>query len=303
MSAVRQTMRGIAAMVASQFALSVNDTFVKLASETLPLGEVIFVRGVFASLLVGTVVVTMGQLRYLLLLRHRLVFWRIFGELGATYFFLLALFKMPLANVAIIFQATPLAVTAAAALFLGESVGWRRWTAIAIGFVGVAIVVRPGLGGFQLYALLVLVSVLFVVVRDLSTRALPLAVPAMVLTLATAVSVTIMGALLGLDERWSSPSWTVLAQLLAAAAFLSVGYLMIIAAMRLGEMSAIVPFRYSNVVFAIVLGVLVWGDIPDAVTIVGSVIIIATGLYTLYRERKVAAAPPHAAQSGPIPPA
>ena len=107
-----------------------------------------------------------------------------------------------------------------------------------------------------------------------------------------------MGALLGLDERWSWPGWTVLAQLLAAAAFLSVGYLMIIAAMRLGEMSAIVPFRYSNVVFAIVLGVLVWGDIPDAVTIAGSAIIIATGLYTLYRERKVAAAPPHAARSG-----
>ncbi len=103
MSAVRQTMRGIAAMVASQFALSVNDTFVKLASESLPLGEIIFVRGVLASLLVGAVVVAMGQLRYLLLLRHWLVFWRIFGELGATYFFLLALFKMPLANVAIIF--------------------------------------------------------------------------------------------------------------------------------------------------------------------------------------------------------
>ena len=149
-------------------------------------------------------------------------------------------------------------------------------------------------------AIFVLISVLFVVVRDLSTRALPLAVPAMVLTLATAVSVTIMGALLGFDERWSSPSWTVLAQLLAAAAFLSVGYLMIIAAMRLGDMSVIVPFRYSNVVFAIVLGVLVWGDIPDAVTIVGSAIIIATGLYTLYRERKVASARRPAAISGPM---
>jgi drug/metabolite transporter (DMT)-like permease len=128
--------------------------------------------------------------------------------------------------------------------------------------------------------------VLFVSLRDLATRALPRNVPTLLVTLTAAVAVTLMGALQGLTERWVWPGATVLLQLFAAAAFVSVGYFTIIAAMRVGDMSVTAPFRYVVVVFAIAIGFLVWGDVPDAMTLIGTAIIVGSGLYTLYRERR-----------------
>jgi drug/metabolite transporter (DMT)-like permease len=139
-----QTMRGVALVVASQFVFIVNDTFLKLSSATLPMGEVLFLRGLFCVILVGIACAASGDFQRLPLLRHRMVASRLLGELGGTFFFVLALVKMPIANATIIFQAVPLSVTAGAALFLGEIVGWRRWLAILIGFAGVLIVVVPG---------------------------------------------------------------------------------------------------------------------------------------------------------------
>jgi drug/metabolite transporter (DMT)-like permease len=286
LSPFAQTLRGIALVVVSQFAFIVNDTFVKLASETLPMGEVVFLRGLFCAILVGLACLAAGSFRHLPLLRHRMVAWRLVGELGGTFFFVLALVKIPIANATIIFQAVPLSVTAGAALFLGEVVGWRRWLAILIGFAGVLIVVRPGLAGFDAYGLFVLVSVLFVTLRDLVTRALPREVPTLLVTLTAAVAVAVMGALQGLTERWIWPDGLLLFQLLAAAAFVSVGYITIIAAMRVGDMSVTAPFRYVVVVFAIAIGFLVWGDVPDWMTLLGTAIIVGSGLYTLYRERQ-----------------
>ncbi len=290
MTAVGQMLRGVAAIVVAQLAFLLNDALIKLTSDVLPLGEIIFVRGAFAVLFVGGLLVGLKLHRQLRLLRHRLVAWRIVGELGGTFFYLAALFQMPIANATIIFQAVPLSVTAGAALFLGEAVGWRRWTAIAIGFAGVVIVVRPGLAGFDVYGLLVLVSVLFVSMRDLTTRSMPAAIPTLLVTFATALTITLVGAAYGLTETWVMPNWTQLAQLAGAAVLLAIGYATSILAMRLGEMSVTASFRYVAVVFAIVLGFLIWGDVPDALTILGSAIIVGTGLYTLYRERQIARA-------------
>lgn len=284
------TLRGIFAMIAAQAAFLLNDTLNKLASERLPMGEVIFLRGLFATLLVGSVVVALGLHRQLPLLWHRLVGIRIVGELGGTFFFLFALFHMPIGNVMIIFQAVPLAVTAGAALFFAESVGWRRWAAVGVGFLGVMIVVRPGLAGFDVFGLVVLVSVFFVSFRDLATRAIPSVVPTMCLTLLNAVAVAIMGASMGLTEDWIMPSTRNFAELGGASFFLTIGYVTSIIAMRSGDLSVTASFRYVGVVFAIAAGFLVWGDVPDLPTLIGSFIIIAAGLYTLYREHKVARA-------------
>jgi drug/metabolite transporter (DMT)-like permease len=210
---------------------------------------------------------------------------RLVGELGGTFFYLFALFHMPIANVVIIFQASPLAVAAAAALFLREAVGWRRWIAIAIGFLGVLIVVRPGLSGFDLFGLLVLVSVLFIALRDLATRALSPSTPTLLVTFATAIVVSLMGAALGPTEDWVMPDAATLAQLAMAALCLSLGYWLIILAMRIGELSATAPFRYVAVLAAILAGYLVWGDVPDGMTILGSIIIVGAGIFALYRER------------------
>lgn len=274
-------------MVASQLAFLLNDTLIKLAGDTLPMGEIIFLRGIFCTLLVGGAAVALGLHRQIALAAHRSVRWRVVGELGAAYFYILALLHMPIANVTIIFQAAPLTAVVGAALFLGEAVGWRRWAAISTGFVGVLLVVRPGFAGFDVYALLVLAAVLCVAFRDVWTRAMPSAIPTLLVTGVTAVAVTILGALLGLGEHWVAPGPRALLYLGGAAALVAAGYFLVIVAMRLGDMSVTAPFRYVAVVFAIALGFLVWGDVPDAVTLAGSAVIVATGIYTLYRERKV----------------
>jgi drug/metabolite transporter (DMT)-like permease len=190
----------------------------------------------------------------------------------------------------IIFQAVPLAVTAGAALFFYETVGWRRWAAVIVGFIGVMIVVRPGLEGFDIFGLLVLVSVFFVSFRDLATRAMPAAVPVLCLTFATALAVTVMGGLMGLTEDWTMPEPITFAQVAAASILLTIGYVTSILAMRNGDISVTASFRYVGVVFAIAAGYLVWSDVPDFPTLVGTGIIIAAGLYTLYREQKRAKA-------------
>lgn len=275
----------ISAMVASQLAFVFGDTLVKLTSETLPMGEILFVRGLVCSVMVGLAVIATGQFRELPLLWHRTVLWRVLGELGGTFFYILALLQLPIAIVIIIFQAVPLTATGAAALFLGEVVGWRRWLAIAIGFGGVVLVVRPGLSGFELHGVLVLVSVLFIAFRDLWTQIMPAGIPTLLVTGITSVAVAAMGGAMGLTEQWVRPDGLVLLELSIAAIFLAIGYYTVIAAMRLGDMSATAPFRYVSVLFAIGIGFAVWGDVPDALTLLGSVVIVAAGLFTLYRER------------------
>lgn len=148
------------------------------------------------------------------------------------------------------------------------------------------IVVRPGLGGFDVYALAILASVLFVSMRDLTTRAMPAAVPTLLLTLATAAAITIMGGLYGLTEDWVRPAPSDLVRLAGSAVFLSIGYGTAILAMRLGVVSVTVSFRYVAVVFAIIAGFLVWGDAPDTMTLLGTAVIVGAGLYTLCRERR-----------------
>jgi drug/metabolite transporter (DMT)-like permease len=289
MIAQDRTLRGIVAIVASQLAFLLNDTFIKVTSERLPLGEIIFLRGIFAMSLVGAGIFALGLHRQFLSLANRFVAWRTCGELGGTVFYLLALFQMPIATATIIFQAVPLTVTGGAALFLNEKVGWRRWAAIGIGFLGVVIVIRPGLDSFDAFGILVLVSVLFVSLRDLATRAVPSAIPTLIMTFLAAGTVTLMGVVIGFTERWVVPGIPDLLRLAGAGVFLAVGYFTAIAAMRLGDMSVTAPFRYVAVVFAIAIGFVVWGDVPDALTILGSMIIVGTGLYTLYRERRTKA--------------
>ena len=200
---------------------------------------------------------------------------------------MIALFNMPIANATIIFQAVPLSATAGAALFLGEKVGWRRWLAIVVGFLGVLLVIRPGLDGFDAFGLLVLVSVLFVSLRELSTQAMPNATPGLLIALSAALMVATMGLGVGLTEDWTLPGWLHFLQLAGAGFLLAIGYFTAIDAMQLADMSLTAPFRYVAVVFAIAIGYLVWGDVPDAMTLLGSAVIVGAGLYTLYRESKM----------------
>lgn len=275
-------------MVVSMAGFTINDALVKLASMEMNAGQVMMVRGIFATALIALLAWHKGALSMPRLALHPLVALRALAELGSTVFFLMALQQLPIANVSAVLQALPLMVTMLAALFLGEGVGWRRWLAIAIGFAGVMVIVRPGFDGFSVYALLALVCVIFAALRDLVTRRLPEHVPSMLVSTITAAMVGLCGALLvNPMGGWTPMSVESIGLLATASVFLLFGYQFIIMSMRGGDISFIAPFRYTSLLWAIALGYLMFGDVPDTAMIAGAVIIVSSGLYTLFRERAV----------------
>lgn len=265
-----------------------NDALIKLSGESLPLGEAVFLRGSFAIVLMTCAAWYTGALAHMRNVLHPAIGLRIIGETLATLFYLAALFHIPIANNTAILQVLPLIVTAGSAIFLGDTVGWRRWSAVAVGFCGVLLIVRPGLEGFTIWSLSALVGVCFMAVRDLSTRRIPAEIPTFAVALASIIGTTcLVGPIMAPFEVWILPSATTLLLLVGSAMFILVGFVFIIIAMRSGEIAVVAPFRYSIVIWAIILGIVIWGEIPDTLTLAGIGILIATGVYTFLRERKV----------------
>ncbi len=289
--------RGALMMAASMAAFTLNDTLMKLVSADLPLFQAMFMRGVLTTLAflliawrMGALAVTVGAGD------RRLIVWRVLAEAAAAFFFLTALFNMPLANVTAILQALPLTITLAAALFLGERVGWLRLMAIAVGFVGVMLIVRPDADGFDRFAIMALIAVGFVTLRDLLTRRMSASVPSMTVALATAGGVTLFALIGGLAEDWARPSSANLLALSGATVFIIGAYLLSVTAVRVGELGFVSPFRYTGLIWALVLGLVVFGDWPDGVTLAGAALVVGTGLFTLYREHRLARSLARAAQ-------
>ena len=292
---VGRNMVGALAMLVSGLGYTVNDAFTKMVSEHLPTGEIIFVRGVFASLMIVAILLATGVYRRVRVPRSTAFAARIFGEVGATLLFLAALFHMPIAEATVILQTAPLAVTAASAVLLKEAVGWRRWTAVTIGFCGILLIVRPGFSGFDVWALVALAAVFFIVIRDLATRMIAADIPTLTITMMTTFTITVLGLAMGLIETWLVPTAREVLFLLSAAVFIIIGYFFIIVAMRVADIGFVSPFRYAIVLYAGVLGYAIWGDVPDLPMIVGAAIVIATGIYTFHRERLVRRAAPESA--------
>jgi drug/metabolite transporter (DMT)-like permease len=288
-------------MAVGMAGFTMNDTITKAVSSEMNFGQMMLVRGLFAIVLIAALAWHQGALRPLRTLLVKPVALRVAGEVGGTVSFLAAIVHLPLANTAAIFQALPLAITLGAALLFGEPVGWRRWLAITAGFVGVLIIVRPGAEGFNQFSLFALISVIFCAVRDLATRRIPAPIPSLFITLLTTVTVTISGAAIVFPlGGWTPPSGRALGLLALAAVLLLIGYQCVIMALRSGDISAVAPFRYSALLWAILLGYLVFGDVPDAMMVTGASIIVLSGLYAFYREHKRAR--PVAADASGLPP-
>lgn len=296
----RENLRGILALTACNLLFLINDTLLKVASEGLPLSEIVFFRGLFASLLLLPLAAWTGAFEHIALLKNWPVFWRTVAEILAAFFFLLALFHIPIANANAIAQIVPLMITAAGAVFLGEEVGWRRWTAIAVGFVGVLIVVRPGLAGFTAYSLSAVAAAGFITLRDMTTRVMPRQLPALLISCVTAVAVGLSGPVIAavLGEAWVMPTGYGLGLIAVAVFFLVGGYLTAVDFMRHGDIAVVAPFRYTVVIMAMIAGFLVWGEVPDLLMLVGTAVIAATGVYTFRRERNSARLREEAAAGG-----
>ncbi len=288
-------------MAVAMAGFTMNDSITKAVSLEMNFGQVMLVRGLFAILLIGAFALYQGAIHPLRTLVMKPVALRVVGEVGGTISFMAALTHLPLANTSAIFQALPLAITLGAALIFGEPVGWRRWLAIAAGFIGVLIIVRPGISGFSQYSLLALVSVAFCALRDLSTKQIPAQIPSVFITLLMTVTVTATGAIILFPlGGWTPPSGRAFGLLALAAVLVLIGYQCMISALRSGDISAVAPFRYSALLWAMLLGYVVFGDRPDTMMVTGASIIVGSGLYAFYRER-VRERPVAATTSG-IPP-
>lgn len=280
--------RGAFFMSVAMAGFVLNDTMMKLVFADLELSQSIFLRGLLLAVLTGALVVQRGEHRYRFARRDlRFLGQRVVGEIGSGVCFLTALYHMPIANATAIIQAIPLAITLAAALFLGERVGWRRYSAITIGFIGVMIIVRPGAEGFTAYSIWAIVAVCFMVLRDLSTRLFSRSVPSILVACITALGIAAFTGSVAVTRDWQPVALPQLALLAASAGFLFFGYLFSIKAMREGEVAFVSPFRYTIMVWALLIGILVFGEFPDGWTLTGAAIVVVMGIYTFYRERRL----------------
>jgi drug/metabolite transporter (DMT)-like permease len=277
--------RGVLAMLAAMMLFVANDALVKLASVHYPTGQLMAVRAVFAALTALVLVIALGHVSKLNMALRPIVLMRAFLEGAVASLFITALAHLPLANITAILMAASLFVIVLAVIFGIEKVGWRRWAAVIVGFVGVLFVVQPSVAGFNGYSLLALASAALVAVRELITRKLGEDIPSVVVALATTMATGVVGALLGLSETWASFVSPQLTHLICAAILVSLGNLSIIMAFRGTDMSVVSGYRYSIVIFALLVGYLVWGDVPDRWSILGTALIVGSGLYTLHRQR------------------
>lgn len=279
------TLKSIVAMLAAQAAFTANDTCVKLVTESLPLGETMVLRNALASLYILVYAAFAGGLSIPADTPRRAFSWRLVGEIGSTLLFLWALVRMPIADITAIGQITPLAITAAGAIFLGEPVGWRRWTAAFVGLAGVLLIVQPGTSAFTWAAIIALASNGFGVLRDLATRVIGPGLSTLTLTLTSIMTVMVAGLFFIPFETWHVPSGREAAILIVGAALLILGYALLIISMRTGDLATVSPFRYSAVLWALLSGYVLWGELPNVPSSIGIAIVVAAGLYALHRQR------------------
>lgn len=287
MAGFSENLRGALFMSGSMAAFTANDALMKSLAGDVPLTQAIFMRGVVTTLLMLMLARLLGGLQWRIPAGDR---WRLAvrscTDVLTSYFFLTALFHMPIANATAILQSLPLTVTLAGAIFLGETVGWRRYLAICVGFLGVLLVVKPGLEGFSIYGVYALVAVALVTVRDLVTRGMSNEVPTLTIALVNAVGVMIAFGVVTAFQPWTPITATTSWAILGASVTIILAYTCAVSAMRHGEISAVTPFRYTGLLWALLLGWLFFADWPDVITLCGAGLIVASGLFAFHRQRQ-----------------
>lgn len=287
--AMSDNLRGAALMLISMATFTCNDAVMKAVTQTLPLYESVALRGLSVLVLMLVVAqIQQGGVR-LSVPREDLLplVVRTVADIASTVLYLLALREMALADLSAILQALPLGVTLAAGLFFHERLGWRRLSAIGVGFVGVVMILRPGSGAFDIWSMVALASMLLIVLRDIVTRTFSAGIGSSTIAFYAAATITLTGFILGVGEEWRMPDLREAGLLLLSAGFLTAGYITAVATMRVGEISLIAPLRYTSLVWAIVLGLVIFGEWPDLWTWLGSALVVGAGLYTILREQSV----------------
>ncbi|WP_323041487.1 DMT family transporter [Gemmobacter sp.] len=284
----RDNLRGGLLMVAAMAAFAIEDMLVKAVGGRVPPGQIILAIGIGSTLVLGLIALRQRHPLVTRAVLHPLVIVRNLAEMSGSAGFITALTLMPLGTASALHQTMPLAMTLGAAVFLGEKVGWRRWAAVAAGFLGVLVILRPTGDGLSAAAAAASMTAVFsLAVRDLATRKVAGAVSSLSLALWGSVSFIPSGLILmGVTgSPWMMPQGLDWALLAGVAGMGVTGYWLMVVATRVGEVSAIMPYRYSRLVFAMVLGWLAFREMPDTWMLAGSALIVGSGLYTFVRER------------------
>ncbi len=279
-------LRGSLFMTVSMLLFAVEDMLVKLAAAAVPLGEVMLAEGLVGALAFAALAAAKGQAPLPRALFTRGIAIRSGFEVTGRLFYAFAIALTPLSAASAILQATPLVVVAGAAAVLGETVGARRWAAVFAGFAGVMVVLRPGLSGFDALSLLAVVGMAGFAGRDLATRAAPPHLSSAQLGVAGFVMLALAGAIALATQTPALPPAGLWPVLVALPIFGTAGYQALTLAMRTGEVAAVTPFRYTRLIFGTALGVVVFHERPDAFTLLGGALIVASGLYALHAARR-----------------
>lgn len=281
-------LRGSLFMVMAMAFFAVEDAFIKALSGGLPTGEVLIFVGLGGLAIFWGLLARKGLALWTDALRNRALLWRSLGEFVGAIGYVTALMLTPISSATAILMAAPLATVLGTAL-LGAPVGWRRWSAVALGFIGVLLVVQPGMAGFQPASLFAVVGVSGLVLRDLATPRVPAHIPSLQVSAAAYLGIVVAGVAM-LAITGTAPVMPRAAHLLPVAAVIlsgAAGYMAIVTATRIAELSVVMPFRYSRLLFAMIAGVVFFGERPDALTLTGSGIIMASGLYSIWREAQL----------------
>ena len=262
-----------------------NDALVKLATETMPLGELLVVRGVFAIACVLTLIIGLGDTGRILSAAKPIVLLRAAFEFLVSLCYVTAISELPIGDLTTIMQATPIIMTILCAFLRIEIVDLPRWIAVFIGFGGVLMIAQPGGGNFTIYTLSALASASFVALRDLVTRKINAAVPPAVVILTTTIFAACGGLILGFTETWHMPTNVEFILLGSAAIIVTIANSLMVTAYRCADVSILSPLRYLVVVWAAIMGFMVFGEIPAGVGALGAALISGSGLYTGYHER------------------
>lgn len=292
MGKTTDNMRGALLMMGAMSAFTINDAFMKAIGSEMGVWQALFLRGCGVSVFMVLLAAGRGELFPRVPARDWwLMGGRALGELGGAILFVTALYHMPLGSLSAILQALPLTVTLAGVLFLGERMGWRRALAIAVGLCGVMLIVRPGAESFTIYSLFGVATVILVTARDIFSRMLSPAVPSLTVAATSAVGVTVATGLVVPMTGWKPVSLPEAGLLVGAMVAIAVGYVASVSAMRVGDLGFVAPFRYMSLVVAILFGMVIFSEWPDAYTVVGALIVVASGAYTFWRERRLARQP------------
>ncbi len=287
----RANLLGSFWMIAAMAGFAVEDTFVKAASQTLPVGQILIIFGAGGAVVFACIARLKNETLFNPDVMSRPMLVRVLFEIIGRLFYVLAISLIPLSAATVILQATPLVVIAGAALVFGERIGWRRWTAIFIGFTGVLVILQPGTDGFSILSVLAVIGTLGFAGRDLASRAAPASLSASILGVYGFLSVIVAGAAFSIWQGASfvrpdiQTSFHLLAAVLAGVA----AYGCLMTAMRTGEVSAVTPFRYTRLIFGMALGVLLFGESLTASMMIGAGLIVIAGLFILWRSKRVSA--------------